>query len=234
MSSAPAKQRSESAAVCAWIERLPAGTWFRSAAVPGGRHLAGNILARLLAEPQPIIGRACRGIYWRQPPPVSPLYGKVPLLTGDAVSVLGPPGSGYAQFGALNLIGWSTQKPYRIILAVPYRNLTPPRLGRVSPEFVERSNRRRRDLNWNEANLLEAARFTAWADYHSWDHAMWLLTETNGWMKQGAPIRKQRVLWAAETEPRSRGSVLSESENRRFADTLARLERDLPDLVERS
>ena len=112
----------------------------------------------------------------------------------------------------------------------------PPRirLGGTYPQFKERSNRRRRELNWNEANLLESARFAARADYHSWDHAIWLLVEANGWMKHGAPICKQRVLWSAETEPRSRGSVLSDSENRGFAETLTRLKRDLPDIVEPS
>lgn len=74
-------------------------------------------------------------------------------------------------------------------LAVPYPTLTHPALP-ISARFVERSNTRRRSLNWNEANLLEATKSAAAADHHSWEHAMWLLTEANGRMKPCEPIRK--------------------------------------------
>lgn len=231
---AAAGSRSLSAAAREWVVSLPAGTWFRTAAVPGPRHIAHNVLARLMAAEQPIIGRAARSIYWRQPPPAAHRYGKPPLLTPAADSVLAPPGSCYADIGALSRLGWSAQSPYRTTFAVPYRNLTPPRLDVPGPplRFKERSNIRRRSLNWNEANLLEAARCARRADYHSWEHAMWLLTEANGWMKQGEPIRKHKVLWAAQTEPPSRGSVLSADDNQAFAEAVAGLSRDLPDVLE--
>ena len=98
--------------------------------------------------------------------------------------------------------------------------------------FVERSNTRRRDLNWNEANLLEAARSALRADYHNWDHAMWLLTEANGWMKQGEPIRKEMLLWASEAEPTERGWAGCKDNDKSFGAVMARLSADLPDLVE--
>ncbi|MCY3893961.1 MAG: hypothetical protein OXF65_11780 [Acidimicrobiaceae bacterium] len=123
-----------SAAARDWIVRLPAGTPFRTGAVPGPRHVDHNVLVRLSAAEQPIIGRAARGVYWRQPPLASHSYGRPPL------------------------------------------------------RFEERSNLRRRSLNWNEANLLEAAKCARKADYHNWEHAMWLLTEASGWMKRGEQI----------------------------------------------
>ena len=216
-----------------WIENLPSGTWFRTTAVPGPRQIARNILSRLMSADLPIIGRAARGVYWRQPPPADRQYGKVPIFTEAADSVLAPPGSSYAGFCALSRIGWSTQVPYRTTIAVPYRNITPPKMPVGPPmRFVERSNTRRRDLNWNEANLLEAARSALRADYHNWDHAMWLLTEANGWMKQGEPIRKDLLLWAAETEPLERGWAGCEHSDKSFGAIIARLSVDLPDLVE--
>ena len=229
---ATAFHRNMSAAARAWIENLPAETWFRTEAVPCPRHVAHNVLSRLMRAAQPIIGRATRGIYWRQPPPADPRYGSMPLILNGAKSVLGPPGSSRADFGALSLIGWSTQMPYRTTLAVPYRNLTPPVLPIGPPvTFVERSNIRRRSLNWNEANVLEAAKSARKADYHNWGHAMWLLTEANGWMKPHEPIRKDRLLWAAETEPQERIRLFSGDNDRTFKTVIGRLADDLPALV---
>lgn len=231
--SADVNRPSLSGAAREWIEQLPAGTWFRAAAVPGPKHVVHNVLSRLLAVNLPIIGRAARGIYWRQPPPSARQYGKAPIFTDAADSVFAPPGSGYADFCALSRIGWSTQVPYRTTIAVPYRNLTPPKMPVGPPlRFVERSNERRRDLNWNEANLLEAAKSVAAADYHSWDHAMWLLTEANGWMKQGEPIRKEMLLWASETEPPGRRWPFDGTGDRAFGVIIARLTDELPDLLE--
>ena len=216
-----------------WIENLPSGTWFRSAAVPGPGHVVRNVLSRLMGASLPIIGRAARGIYWRQPPPVANRYGSMPLLNSDADSVLAPPGSCYAGFGALSLVGWSTQMPYRTTIAVPYRNLTPPALLVGPPViFEERSNMRRRSLNWNEANLLEAAKSAAAADYHNWDHAMWLLTEANGWMRQGEPIRKKCLLQAAETEPPGRRWPCGGEGEKAFDVVIGELSDGLPDVLE--
>ena len=229
-SPADASPVSQSGAARYWVEQLPAGTWFRAAAVPGPKHIAHNTLSRLLAADLPIIGRVAHSIYWRQPPPASRLYGRVPIFTHGADSVLAPSGSGYADFCALARLGWSTQWPYRTTIAVPYRNLTPPTGCRPGPpvRFAERSNVRRRKLNWNEATLLEAARYSSSADYHNWDHAMWLLTEANGWMKQGEPIRKEVIMWAAETETTDRGPLRLEN-RQAFDAVVSGLAADLPD-----
>ncbi len=215
----------------AWIEALPAGTWFRSAAVPGKRHVVRNVLSRLMAVERPIIGRVAPSVYWRQPPPRHPRYGKAPILTHSADSVLAPPGSGYAGRNALHRIGWCRQMPYRTTIAIPYRNLTPPPSPSGPPVlFVERHNRRRRELNWNEATLLEAALSSGPADYRGWDHAMSYFDWANGWMKQGAPIRKDAFLWAAEAENPQTKWPAGEGYNS-FDSVIGRLAADLPDIV---
>lgn len=191
-----------------------------------------NVLSRLLAADLPIIGRAARGIYWRQLPPTARRYGSLPVLNDGSDSILAPAGSSYAGFCALSRIGWSTQMPYCTTFAVPYRNLTPPELPLGPPvRFEERSNLRRRSLNWNEANLLEAARSAAAADYRGWGHAMWFLTEANGWMKQDEPIRRERLLWAAEAEPPGRKWPYGGEGARAFDAVIARLAGDLPELL---
>lgn len=231
---APVGHASHAAAARAWIESLPDETWFRTAAVPGPRDIVRNVLTRLLKANLPIIGRAARGLYWRQPPPADDLYGHRPLITETVMPLLAPPGSSYADVSALNRLGWSSQIPYRTTFAVPYRNRTPPTLPRSGPPFryAERSNKRRRQLNWNEANILEAAAHANRADFHDWEHAIRLLREANGWMKRGDPVRKERVLWAAETEPPLRGSTLSRSDNQARAAALRVLARDLPDVMD--
>lgn len=223
---------SASSAARAWIEALPAGTWFRSAAVPGERHVVRNSLSRLMAADAPIIGRVAPGIYWRQHPPRDPRYGKVPILTHSADSVLAPPGSGYAGRNALHRIGWCRQMPYRTAIAIPYRNLAPPPSPSGPPVvFVERHNKRRRNLNWNEATLLEAAMSSGPYDCKSWDHAMSYFDWANGWMKQGMPIRKDVFLWAANAENPPTKWPAGEGYNS-FDSVIGRLAADLPDIVE--
>ena len=184
-----------------------------------------------MAADLPIIGRAARGIYWRQPPPADRAYGRMPMSTHMVDSVLAPPGSGYAGLCAASRVGWCRQVPYRTAIAVPYRNLSPPVLAGTAPvSFVERANLRRRSLNWNEATLLEAARSSGPADYADWDHAMWYLTDANGWMKQGEPIRRDMLLWAAEAESVP-GKWPSGQGDMSFGAVMSRLSRDLPDMV---
>lgn len=215
-----------------WIEALPADTWFRSAAVPGERHVVRNVLSRLMAADRPIIGRLAPGIYWRQRPPRHPGYGLAPTLGHLAHSVIAPPGSGYASWCALRRVGWCRQVPVRTTIAVPYRNLTPPVLPYGRPiRFTERHNKRRRDLNWNEATLLEAAICSGPADYQNWDHAMMCFDDLNGWMKQGMPIRKDVFLWASETENPQTKWPAGEGYNS-FEAVVGRLAADLPDIVE--
>lgn len=215
-----------------WIEALPAGTWFRSTAVPGERHIVRNVLHRMMAASRPIIGRASPGVYWRQPPPAADAYGTAPLMTPALEAAMSPPGSGYADRCALWRVGWSGQATCRTVVAVPYRNLKPPQVENFAPlRFIERSNVRRRALNWNEATLLEAARSWGWARSCDWDRALWCLLEADRWMKPGDHIHKERLMWVAAAEP-AIGGPLAAADNQAFGAVLDRIEADLPDVLQ--
>ena len=214
-----------------WVEGLPADTWFRGSAVPHKSTVVRSVLSRLLNEPDPIIGRASHGVYWRQRPPRDPWYGKLPSVTANVWAMLSPDGAGYARANALWQVGWATQVPIRPVVAVPYRNLTPPVLSRgPTPVFQVRYNLRRRELNWNEATLLEAAQSFVFASRRPWKYLLERAAHP-GWMVRGAPIRKKMLLWAAETEPPPK-RALRTSGDRSFEAVMARLERDLPDIME--
>lgn len=223
---------SASAEARAWIEDLPAGAYFRSDALPVKASVAHNVLHRLMSEPLPIIGRAGRGVYWRQPPPASRSYGVEPFVETDPTPVLAPAGSGYARFSALVKMGWCTQMPSRVHIAVPYRNLTPLKLFKdVAPVLHERSNKRRRSLNWNEVTVLEAALASGPADYHDWEQAMWAFAGEKHWMAVGHPIRRDKLAWAAETEPVPRKWPAGTGDGS-FESVMSRLHRDLPETIE--
>ncbi len=109
--------------------------------------------------------------------------------------------------------------------------LRPPRMevpGRY--RLFYRPNLRRRDLNSREATVLEAATLYRLSDCPGgWEQAMRHLRLP--WPARGTPLRKDRLLWAAATEP-----VTSEMRDvgdgeRRFEAVMSRLERDLPDVV---
>ena len=217
----------------AWIIDLQPGTWFAVPAVPGPKHVVNNLLHRMMGEDRPIIGRVSRGLYWRRHPPVSGMYDQVSLLVPSCHSAIAPPGSGYADYCALNIVGWSTQVPARTAVAVPYRDLVPPRMPSKGLEFAysHRHNKRRRDLNWNEATLLEAARAFGASDRRSWDSAMRSILHDNGRMKPNTPINKDRLLWAAETEAIKPRWPAGEGD-KSFEAVMGRLGADLPDAVE--
>ena len=206
--------RSVAAIAREWVAGLQPGTWFSVPAVPGPQHVVNTLLHRMMAEERPIIGRASRGLYWRQHPPVSGMYGQVPVLVPSHHSAMAPPGSGYADWCALNTVGWSAQVPARTLVAVPHRNLKPPTMPLKGLEFAyaHRPNGRRRALNWNEATLLEAARAFGASDCRSWDAAMESILHRNGRMKPSTPINRGRLLWAAGDGPRDgpRGAAVGQ------------------------
>lgn len=213
-----------------WIVNLPADSWFKASSVPGPRAAVHTMLHRMLAEPQPIIGRAARGVYWRQHSPEHILYGVMPS-TPVAV-VVAPAGSGWSDWSALAAFRWTTQRPVQQSVAVPVRGLTPPAMPHrgVTPIYVFRPNRRRLALNWGEATLLDAGRSFGGSDCLSWHHAMQNLTATTSETLAGTVIEKDKVLWAAETErfvPRWPAGEGPQS----FASVIARLQTDMPDRI---
>ena len=211
-----------------WIVNLPGGTWFQASSVPGPRGAVHTMLHRMLSEPSPIIGRAARGIYWRQYPPEHILYGGVP--TTPVAPAVAPSGSGWASWSALTAFSWSTQHPIRDLVGVPVRGVKPPAMPHdgITPVYMFRPNRRRLELTWGEATLLDAARSFGGCDYRSWDHAMEALADVTSRSLAGTAIEKDRVMWAAETErfvPRwPAGNGLKS-----FDAVISRLKADMPD-----
>jgi len=213
-----------------WIVDLPGGTWFKASSVPGPRSAVYTMLHRMLAEPSPIVGRAARGIYWRQHPPEHILYGALPT-TPVAVAVA-PAGSGWSDWSALSALGWTTQLPLRYSVAVPVRGIKPPAMFRqgITPIYVYRPSRRRLELNWGEATLLDAARSFGASDCLSWDHAMTNLRSVSVERLGDSIVEKDKVMWAAETErfvsrwPAGEGPYS-------FSAVIGRLRSDMPDRV---
>ena len=213
-----------------WIVNLPGGIWFKASSVPGPSGAVYAMLHRMLAEPSPIIGRAARGIYWRRHPPEHILYDAIPS-TPVAVAVA-PAGSGWSDWSALSALGWTTQLPIRYSVAVPVRGIKPPTMFRqgITPIYVFRPNRRRLELNWGEATLLDAARAFGGSDCLSWDHAMTSLRNVGAQTLADTTIEKEKVMWAAETErfvpkwPAGEGS-------HSFEVVIERLQSDMPDRV---
>ena len=213
-----------------WIVSLPGGTWFKASSVPGPRGAVHTMLYRMIAEPTPIIGRAARGIYWRQHPPDHILHGLMPN-TPVAVAVA-PAGSGWSDWSALVALRWSTQYPIQHSVAVPVRGIKPPSMPHrgVTPIYAYRPNRRRLELNWGEATLLDAARSFGGSDCRSWDDAMERLANVGTRALADTTIEKDKVMWAAVTErfvskwPAGEGP-------RAFGTVMARLRSDMPDSV---
>ena len=207
---------------------LPGGTWFKASSVPGPSAAVHTMLHRMLAEPYPIIGRAARGIYWRQHPPEHVLYGYMPN-TPVALTVA-PAGSGWSDWSALIALRWTTQHPIQHSVAVPVRGIKPPIMPHrgITPIYVFRPNRRRLELNWGEATLLDAARSFGGSDCLSWDHAMRNLTEVSTQALGGTTIKKNRVMWAAETE-RFVPKWPSGTGDKSFDAVMGRLDADMPE-----
>ena len=217
-----------------WIVALPSRTWFKVSAVPGPKQLVNDLVKRLLAEDRPIIGRAARGLYWRQPPSYSRLYGRVPSLEPYPRHywAAAPPGSGYADWNALQALGWSTQVPVQVHVAVPVRNLTPPKMPSKVENVIykHRPNPRRRCLNWNEATLLEGARSFGGADPRLMEYAIPRVIDGNWSSKPRTPISKKRLLWAAEAERVGSEWPAGEGE-KSFDAIMAWLASELPDVI---
>ena len=182
----------------------------------------------MLAEPTPIIGRASRGVYWRRHPPGHVSHNSMPVA--PVAPAVAPPGSGWADWSALTAFSLTTQRPIRDSVGVPVRGLKPPSMPHrgITPVYSFRPNRRRRELTWGEASLLDAARSFGGCDYRSWDHALDAIVGVTGKTIAGTVIDKDKVIWAAQTErftPKWPAGIGEKS----FDAVISRLASDLPD-----
>lgn len=213
-----------------WITALPPWTIFRVDAVPGAPAAARSLLSRLVAAERPVVGRIARGLYYREPPPAHHAYRRPSLSEARMAQAYLPTGSGLAGYSALEAVGWTTQIPVRMSFALTRRGLRPPGFLARPPEIVARSNLRRNRLTWHEVTLLEAARAFPLCDRADWDEALFWLREV-ACLRGGtsALIRKDALLWAAETERARRHWTVPPDSPDRFEAVMARLDRDLPD-----
>ena len=100
----------------------------------------------------------------------------------------------------------------------------------ITPIYVFRPNRRRLELNWGEATLLDAARSFGASDCLSWDHALTSLKNTSAESLGGASIEKDKVMWAAKTERFVPRWPAGEGPHA-FGAVIGRLQSDMPDRV---
>ena len=157
-----------------WAQQLPVGQLIdlddaQSAFPDKSRDALKMALRRLCRGPDPLITRACRGIYCRRR--VGARYSTpVPAAARSALPwrVAGP-GAGSSGPDVINQIGWSTQVSPRPWVAVVGR---PPRCPESGAVFVGRSNTKRLGLRRWEVSLLEAIRcFDDWAEM-TWSDAL--------------------------------------------------------------
>ena len=185
-----------------WVEQLPVGVLFdlddAQEAFPGkSRDAIKMALGRLCKGDDPLVVRATRGIYCRRrlglrlKTPI-PLEAKRALpwrIAGPGAAITGP--------DIINRIGWSTQVPPRLWIAVVGR---PPRCPASGAVFVGRANRKRLGLGVWEASLLEAVRcFGEWSEM-KWDDALDKYDRYMALGRYGDPVRIGPLLEAAEGE----------------------------------
>lgn len=186
------------------------------------------MLHRMLAKQAPIIGRAAHGVYWRRHRVGHILHDTMPAT--PVAEAIAPQGSGWASWSALAALSWSTQRATRHMVGVPVRGLRPPAMpyAGITPVYLYRPNRRRLELTWGEATLLDAARSFGGSDCYSWDHAMECLSAVSAEALAGTCIDRTKVMWAAETE-RFRPRWPAGDGDKSFAAVIDRLRSDMPE-----
>lgn len=185
-----------------WVQQLPVGELFglddvQSAFPDKSRDALKMALGRLCRGDDPLVARACRGVYGRRR--VGARYPtRLPAAALSALSwrVAGP-GAGITGPAVINQIGWSTQVSPRPWVAVVGR---PPRCPESGAEFVGRSNTKRLGLRRWEVSLLEAVRcFDDWAEM-PWDEALEKFSRNSQRGYYGDEVRSDLLLEAAEAE----------------------------------
>lgn len=146
----------------AWVDQVPARTFFSLRDLPGSPRAAESLLSRLATDDGPV-QRVKPGLYWKKPPLTR--FGTGSPDPAEAALIAAGPGSGPAGWSASNVLGLSTQVPPVPTVAVVGRA---PK-GVAGVRFTTRSNLRRIGLTPLEIAVLEVLRdptFTelTWAD----------------------------------------------------------------------
>ena len=199
--SSPMAETTTEQSPSAWIQALPFETYFWARDVPGNRSTVRATLSALNAERRETgIERVAPGLYWRGFPkgvPWDPTRARIGWGETSALVYAGR-GAGWAEWCAVNELGWAHQGSRYAKIAVVRRRLKPT-LPCV--RFVRRSNERRLELNWTEVSILEALALEMFMEYPL-DLRLERLASGRSIAKVGCagPVRLDRVAWAAETD----------------------------------
>ncbi len=187
----------ESAEARDWITDLEPGTWFWSKNVPGRREIVHPVLSRLHRNESSGVVRVGHEMYWRGWPEGHELAFMAPDYTIGALLLAGP-GAGLADWDALNTLRWSTQVPCKALISTLG---TPPKPPHPTVVYIPRKNQRRSDLNWTEVTILEAVS-VCWTTEEPWHECLERFRNgiSMGRLRWQAPIRADKLEWAAETD----------------------------------
>jgi hypothetical protein len=142
--------------VRAVVAEAPAGSFIRSADVPGSRAAVNTAMSRMAGAGELV--RVHHGLYWKG---VQSRFGPGrPGVVDVAIAVVGPAGAGPSGWSAAQALGLSTQVP-----AEPEVAVAGPVPSFAGVRFHRRNNLARRDLGFWEIALLEALRsYPAYAE----------------------------------------------------------------------
>ena len=163
-----------------------------------------STLARVAADPEHPVVRVARGFYCKRWHEIWPAECRLDFVDPHLGALrCGGAGAGPANWQALNLVGWTAQHPWRNDFGCVGR---PPRSAWGHTQFVQRSNGRRRELNWAEVTLLEALRMFDHSDL-DWDAALDTVSSGDyfGRLRYDAEVDAERLRWAAVGEARQPG-----------------------------
>ncbi|MXW42075.1 MAG: hypothetical protein F4138_03305 [Acidimicrobiia bacterium] len=143
------------------------------------------------------VQRIAKGLYWRGWPEKHEFAYMSPNYTIAAMLLAGP-GAGLADADALHALRWTTQVPCKALISTLGASPKPPHPTVV---YRPRRNHRRAELNWTEVTVLEAVS-VFWMSEEPWHECLdkirsGVSTRRMPWC---APIRPDKLRWAAETE----------------------------------
>lgn len=182
------------------VRALHPGAFFRLGDLPAPRATASVVMHRVIAAGDPQVERVAPGFFMRRENPGEP---RVWRDCNETALVHAGPGGGFAGYTAVNMVGWTTQIPWRSQVCVPGgRRLRPADpLGFV---YVSRSSAARAHLTWAEVTMLEAVMRFDLAEV-SWGEALDDAENEVCLSRLGAVahrpfIRSEALRWAAHAE----------------------------------
>ena len=126
-------------------------------------------LGRLCTGDDPMLARPVRGYYCRREQGL-PYPKPIPFEVYDRLPwIIAGPGAAVSSMSVINQLGWSSQVPRQMWIAVVGRAPQPPFDGLT---YLARSNQMRKGLDIWEASLLEAPRFFDRFSEMPWDEAL--------------------------------------------------------------